>query len=525
MSYIAPNTEIILIKDCPLDNTYDHTIFFTSKAAQYEYFSSLKKRTFVEQTYQRIKKGTLRVQVLSDDIYDCNYLMFKNKSFGNKNFYAFITNIEYINNVTSEITYEIDVMQTWHFDYEMGKCYVEREHIADDTFANNLAPEPVSIGEYVISSYKEYEFMKELYIVAAVVDTDASPDSNIYDGVFGGATLYAATQTNRAAVNDLISRYIQKPESIISIYLVPTFCFDSATQLLVETASDQMVKITKTIRSNYIGEGDSKLQLTEDLDGYVPQNKKMYTYPYNFYVLYNNQGQSLNIRYEFCSDRTPKFRFRSCITQPVSTVANPIDYKNVDINYAESLAITNYPICSWAVDVYDAWVAQNSVPIAMNLIAGAWTPVITGGINALAGNAGAGISGGLSNTINNVINLMQVNYKASIAADVIKGSTQVGNINVSSDVMTFFGYRYTLNNHDAKRIDEFLTRYGYAKGRLKYPNRNVRPHWTYIKTAGAVITGSVPADDMNKICNIYDHGITFWKNGNEIGNYDLDNRV
>ena len=51
-----------------------------------------------------------------------------------------------------------------------------------------------------------------------------------------------------------------------------------------------------------------------------------------------------------------------------------------------------------------------------------------------------------------------------------------------------------------------------------------RPHWNYVKTIDCSISGSVPSDDEKTICNIFDKGITFWKNGNEIGNYSLDNR-
>jgi hypothetical protein len=74
-------------------------------------------------------------------------------------------------------------------------------------------------------------------------------------------------------------------------------------------------------------------------------------------------------------------------------------------------------------------------------------------------------------------------------------------------------------------IDDFFTMYGYAVRRCKIPNRSSRPHWNYVKTIGCCITGSVPADDMRKICSIYDAGITFWKNGNEVGNYSLNNSL
>ena len=77
----------------------------------------------------------------------------------------------------------------------------------------------------------------------------------------------------------------------------------------------------------------------------------------------------------------------------------------------------------------------------------------------------------------------------------------------------------------ARIIDDYFTKHGYATHRVKIPNRNVRPYWTYTKTIGCEITGSIPCDDARKICDIYDRGITFWKNGTNIGNYNLDNSV
>lgn len=74
-------------------------------------------------------------------------------------------------------------------------------------------------------------------------------------------------------------------------------------------------------------------------------------------------------------------------------------------------------------------------------------------------------------------------------------------------------------------IDDYFTMFGYAIKRVKVPNRNSRPHWNYVKTIGCTLTGSIPSDDMKKICNIYNNGITFWKNGSEIGHYELDNTV
>ena len=76
----------------------------------------------------------------------------------------------------------------------------------------------------------------------------------------------------------------------------------------------------------------------------------------------------------------------------------------------------------------------------------------------------------------------------------------------------------------AKIIDDYFDMFGYAKKKKKIPNTSIRPHWNYVKTNGCVLSGNSPADDVRKICGIYDNGITFWKNASEIGNYSLDNR-
>jgi len=59
----------------------------------------------------------------------------------------------------------------------------------------------------------------------------------------------------------------------------------------------------------------------------------------------------------------------------------------------------------------------------------------------------------------------------------------------------------------------------------KTPNRSGRPHWNYVKNKTTNLVGNAPADDVNQIVSIYNKGITFWKNGNEVGNYSLDNSI
>lgn len=169
--YIAPNTTIRLLRGVPLDNDYTNTIHFASAGAQSAHFSgSYTTKVFTAQTYQRVRKGVLRLAVLADEIYDYNYMMFQNTSYGSKWFYAFITKVEYINNSVSEITYELDVMQTWFFDMVRLPSYVERETTIADVIGGNIAPEPVDIGPLKCYNIGRSGTMTSYSVVMAIAD-------------------------------------------------------------------------------------------------------------------------------------------------------------------------------------------------------------------------------------------------------------------------------------------------------------------------------------------------------------------
>ena len=122
--YIEPNTNIRILKDVPLDTTYDHTIYFSSATAQTNYFAGLTKYNLNNQTYQRVKRGYARVQRKAEDLYDCNYMMFQNSAYGNKWFYAFITGMRYINDNVTEISIATDAFQTWQFDLIYKQSFI-----------------------------------------------------------------------------------------------------------------------------------------------------------------------------------------------------------------------------------------------------------------------------------------------------------------------------------------------------------------------------------------------------------------
>ena len=518
--YIEPNTTIKLYSGVPLDNTYNHTLYFASESEQRSYFS-VSKYTLSAQSYQRVERGKMRIERKADDLYDCNYLAFKNVNYGDKWFYAFITSVEYINNVTSEITFEIDVMQTYMFDVTLKDCFVEREHSVTDVIGENIQAEPIETGEYVNSDYDLVRDVRDMLVLIMIAGEESTSFGDLYEGIYGGCNIWAYNSTDTTNITSKVNEYIQKPDQIIAMYMCP--------KMLIPDVPDGGKHLSYSRTSSFITETlPSVTEESQDFDGYVPKNKKLYTYPYNFLRIDNASGQSLNLRYEFFDNLTPVIEIQGTFLMPVKLVARPCSYKGLPSyselggytsSKSEAISLENYPMCSWNVDTFKSWLAQNSVPVALNAIGSVTNSAIASQYSA---HPTASFATG---TVGNVASVLSQVYTASIAADQCRGNISNGNVNVARDIQAFYKQRCHVTKDFAIVIDNFFSMYGYATNKVKQPNISSRPHWNYVKTLGCVVVGRAPSDDIKKMCSIYDNGITFWKNANEVGDYSLDNSV
>lgn len=504
--YIAPNTTIRLLKDVPLDNTYRNTIYFTTAANQTAYFQSKTKYTFANQSYQRVNRGVLRVARKADDLYDCNYLMFQNTSYGNKWFYAFVVSVEYVNNETAEITFEIDVMQTWHFDYDVNMSFVEREMSVLDGIGDNLVPENLEIGDYIYedlgltSLFSMYQI-----VIAATFDTSMNDATGgMYGGVFSGLhyNVFSTWQSASSFIAEATEQ--NKADGIVSIFMLP----------VAFTADFQA-----TIPEVFNIERDKH---TNNIDGYVPKNNKLFTYPYNLLYVTNNEGSVANYAFEYFNSEKCNFNVSGAMCCTPECMLVPLNYKGVEKNYNEKLIIGNFPQCAYTVDTFKAWVAQNQNQLALSAINAIGTTVAGGAAMYASGGlvgAGAALSG-----IQQIGSLVaSVSDKSTLPPHARGGGGSI--INMANEIKGFQFFYAHIRREFAEIIDNYFSVYGYATHRVKVPNRAIRPHWNYVKTVNINLTGSVPADDMARLRSIYDNGVTFWRNGDEVGNYALDNRV
>ena len=503
--YISPDTQLHILSNCPINSDYEHTLYFDNAENQFNYFNSLTKHYVAKMSFSRLSDGYLRVNIPIAQLYDCNYLIFQNSAFTNKWFYAFIKGVEYVSNTVSEIMYSVDVMQSWFFDYTLRPCLIDREHTATDVIGENIIPEPVKVGEYETTAISKFEItannsvcviMTSEFFIDVVAEYVITPQK--WGGTILSCWVYIVGQHE---VDGFLSQVNTKgyADKIISISLLPISLLPNSSELKINT----LIGATKTTTI-------------------TPKNKKLYTSPYTELIAYSN-GNAKNFKYEQFSG-VPSFTIRTSFGADLPTVMTPTNYESEQDNIKYQLTISGFPLLPYIRDYYQTWLAYNK---ANNT--SAKSSALLSGIGGVASglanmSVGSAINGVVSG-IDKAVNVWASYETAKVMPDEMQGSANGFDVNFISGFSGFYTYCRSAKAEYAQMVDDFFTMYGYACKQLKVPNRNVRPHWCYTKTVNCIIKGKINQNDITKIERIYDKGITFWKNGNDVGDYSLDNSV
>ena len=526
------NISKVYLLDVPLENDYKNTLYFTSASSQQSYFQNNIVFSFTDFSYQR-KDHFIRVPKQYDEVYKCNYVMYQNSAYSNKWFYAFITDIKYVDDGRTDIFIETDVIQTWLFDYTLKSSFVEREHVSDDTIGVHTVPEGLETGEYIINSHGTDSSNGTLCVVVA---TTLSPGElvyfgpNTYTGIPSGIAYYKYDLDEiRGEVNTLES-YLDnlagagKSEAVVGIFLAPQWVLgdDSGTYI---TPSN----IPKSF-------GMSIPKLTT-LDSYVPHNNKLLTYPYVYINMSNGQGANAIYHQELweATNNLMTFNVQGCLTPGCSIRGIPYKYKGVDNPFDEGLNLGKFPQLNWTTDQYTNWLTQNGVNIATN-IGGTLLSMGMGlGMAKIAGtaaktvvakemanlSAAQAVGGGITDVANTLAQI----HQHSLLPPQAEGNLNSGDVVTASGNNRFHYYRMSIKREYAQIIDKYFDMFGYKVNMVKVPNKAHRSRWWYTKTIDVNIDGDIPNNDMQKIKNCYNNGITFWRNASEIQDYSLSNGI
>lgn len=543
MAYVIPNSTVVLLKNISLTPTYENTVDYDNATAQYNDMYAHKLGQWDRCTYvgKDKQRGTIRLESTQGLLMQqATYMMFKNTSYEDKWFYAFVTDVTWVNNVTWEVSFILDVMQTYYFDFTYSQCLIERQHVEDDSIGANLIEENLEIGEYVYEGGVGIrEFQQTHTCVATTLsqdgyewDPEKQEDQNptsVINGVNYGCKIYKFLN------KDKFGRFIRNAneggvtDQIIDIYEVPDFTTGDEVSSTGSVEIKDTHSIEKTISKPY-----SKIANT-----YTPKNNKLFTYPYKYLKATNHAGNIANYRYENFLSNDCVFDVHCTITPNPEGYVFPREYLN-DAEYIdEGLSINDFPKGGYVSDQYKAWLAQtansrtlqmlgigaSSVVGVAGLMTGAGGMMLASAASMTSAQATAfGVgAAGLASSFKQASNMYAQKKDRMVNSQQATG-------NKSNSVVHEMGYHYIalysmcIKPYFAKKIDDYFTKYGYAINELALPNPKARPHFTFIKTVGCDVKASLPSQLVDQINKIHDNGITFWKNLDSIGNYSLDNR-
>ena len=565
MAYIAPNSTVWLYKGVPLDPNYENTYWFPDKATQKAQFdNSYLAYAFNAQSYCRATGNAIRVQRNPDDLINCNYMAFKNTSFGNKIFYAFIDEVAYINNSTAEVRFTIDVLQTYFRDVIFMPSYIEREHSATDEIGDNIVPEPSIGSPHIVvnndvKSLIPDEYMNNNYLVIATnakffrlsdLLSKRIPLTVHYPDIGGGRVLFMGDLVlvecnnvcDEASANILlmvIKRFVEaeveyydnKGKAVIEdMYIVPKACARGFSWYATTPPNIFYETMDPSNR------GSTTIQLptkSDSLDGYLPKNKKLYTAPYSFLRVTTNSGSFIDYPCEMIKGKTATFEwYGSCLYGAGRIFGGISNYKSSNFNLIDKMLnlefnnhiqqpinpdnsltyllpdkLTNFGLhlastaMSLPFQMYNYNTRLNAAAKRAEKKGEEFTPEIPVPKPSLSASTGA-MAGGRA---------------AVSGCDLTKlyGRSNFYSMHMCYDKATLMQY------------DSYFTRYGYAVNQVKFPNfiqDKGRKTFNYVKTNGASIAAKdAPADAVEKMKQIFDSGTTVWLQLGNVGNFGLSN--
>lgn len=424
-------TDIRLLSGIPFSSDYKHTRWFDSLTDQLNWFSA---KTIVHEmtqaTFIRTDDGKsfVRVDKSIDELYATNYMMFNNFKISRKWFYAFITKLEYKNSNCTYVYFEIDVMQTWRFDFNFRPSYVVREHCplwnSDGTPVINTQDEGLNYGtEYdnvhvenvtinggykwlvIISKSTLHQGSTAKAIVPTVVGTTQPltyyivpfmDDDSVPVVDLGSSTTVSVSKpseilknlyTNTDAVNQIVSIYITDyvgfPVTLVSgvpdTLEINTSVYDIQEAIIQDTsgANDMYCLYVNKV----ISFSGSLVPASSKYDGYTTVTEsKLLMYPYTLLVADDFRGNRQIYKNEYINNTQLNIVFKGGMG-----TSNNVTYGIDDYNFA--FDNSNAPFPKDKISDESALINNNAndVPVIVDML----SAYLQGNKNSLANQKNA----------------------------------------------------------------------------------------------------------------------------------------
>ena len=523
------NARIILAHNIKIDKGYQNVLNYNEQ----QLLDLVNANVVVQATnYSFIREENAIVTNFSyNDVLQCNYMAYQNTDYSNKWFFAWIDDITYSSNGATKITFTIDVWSTWFNQLTLKPCFVEREHVNDDTVGIHTLPEKLEHGEYITedsyvvvtngeylkNDYKDFTITDNSHICIGTtyLPTSETAGSNVTGtnayGIFGGIKYYVMKDVASAITFINWCDKQAKADAIQCIFYVPDWVimFGGWETVVDFTDINGFYEATEVV---------TLINKPTSLGYYTPVNKKLLTYPFVYLQISNNAGNTANYKFENIGTSQVRIHSVGTITPSCSVKHYIESYSESTTNFDNGLTGAKYPVCNWSSDVYTNWLTSNAVNNGLG-IAGS---VMSTAVGAVTGNAIGVASGvlGVAQTLGSY-------YQHSLEPHQSKGNINSGDVAFTKKENLAEYSIMHIKPEYAEIIDKYFSRYGYQINLIKVPNITGRSAFNFIKIGNSenIGVGSVPSKYLDKINEICRAGVTIWHNHNNVNDYNISNPI
>ena len=556
---------------CDLEPDMENSIWFASASDRDSFFQSKVIRTETNIQYVR-ESQNWRVNAPYDDIIgSCNYLRYRNKADG-RWFYGFVTNIQYLNPNVCTCNFTLDAWVTYQFDLTWEDCFIERECVSDDSVGANILDEGINTGNMLITNTSNVgtfpsqtlgrlEVAPVIFLTNAYqwVDNEEKILTNITTETYGlpvGSAVWTPDPYNKLSPSEQsnrISNFLEqlaaktKAEAIIYGMCIPDFIlYDNSSP---DSVGGEGVVINNGNVSNeygyYLNFGSSaqfSKQITQtftlELGNYTPINHKLYTYPYNYHYLTDNNGSMIPIEPHLLPianndelQRNITLNFSCALSPDAKFICYPAPtYRGVSkstgtaaLSALPSLALNTNTFANTLSGMSNR-LTSKFVTTGVNALVGANASAATLAMGVVSQNPAA-IASGAQGVTGSFVNAGLKSYEIlSTIQDMAKQpysqqGEQSGNTNQAGNRMNFEFLHTYIQPEIAKQIDMYFSMFGYKVNRVGQPEFATRAKWNYFKIPICNVHGNIPGDSMAAIKSMFVNGVTLWNDGNSVGNY------
>lgn len=501
--------------------------------------SATFSKTFSGCTYIRLS-ASVKVQATPSEVSGYNFIEITEAD--GMAVRGFIQSIDYINNLTTQISFKIDGWETWKGSVTFKKSYIER--LSAGTGGSDyiyILPEPYTSNRYTCYAQTQYSISDYKYVIATLhltseqlytdsthiganpitsgtehlhkIDGLTAGGGTTLCGIYHGCSFVVADTVVDA--NKYVSALIQSgyESSILTVFSVPSTLIDAngTTTKEFEYYAWYTVLDTERRQSSCKVLSNSNIMCLLGTVTAPPATysslckyKKIKNSPYTFLRVLTPSGSHVDFDYDDFKDDEPVFSVYGAIGFNSELLLVPTNYQGIKYNFHKAISVQCNQTGMFSSSAFASWAEAQQLKYISSAVG-----TLTSGITAAITQNYSMLT---YTTANAAVTAASYADERSVAS---KSISSVGNISNSDfsfchpESSCFKLCSMSLRPIDAENLSSYIDNFGYSVSMYDVPNTNFIDDDCYIKTNNIQLEVSCPDSYASEIRTLFNSGCKF----------------